>query len=94
MRLIVLHIDAGNDRNGNPRRAYMIFDDTDGHLVGVASEGYYGRQALTEAATVIAVEQGMRAASIRFVELGTISVPPAFYRDLRRGDFAPVLFHG
>lgn len=94
MRLIVLRVDAGHDKNGNPRRANILFDDDDGSAVGVVIEGYYGSGALKEAAVAIAVGLGVRAASIKFLELGTIDVSAGLYRDLKRGSVAPVLFHG
>lgn len=38
-----LHLNAGNDVNGNPRRAYVAIGAA-GHIIGVADEGYSGRE--------------------------------------------------
>lgn len=40
----VLHLQATNDVNGNPRRAYVVLFDDNTH--GFFSEGYLGRGAL------------------------------------------------
>jgi hypothetical protein len=40
----VVHCNAGNDRNGNPRRIFLVFHN--GALVGSIDEEYEGEQAL------------------------------------------------
>lgn len=40
-----LHLNAGNDRNGNPRRCYVALSDI-GHVIGVADEGHVGRASV------------------------------------------------
>lgn len=42
-----IRLNAGNDRNGNPRRVFVILRD--GEIVATADEGYRGRAALDEA---------------------------------------------
>ena len=43
---IVLHLNAGNDANGNPRRMFLVF--TGGTSVDAIDEGYSGTRALPE----------------------------------------------
>jgi hypothetical protein len=47
--LHVLHLDASNDRNGNPRRVYVLSHPLDGFLA-VTDEGYSGTGALSDLA--------------------------------------------
>jgi hypothetical protein len=42
---MVLHLDAGHDTNGNPRRAYAGLDDR-GAVLWAVDEGYLGREAV------------------------------------------------
>lgn len=44
--VVVLHLRADNDRNGNPRRCFVIMT-TAGRLVEVHDEGYSGNQEVT-----------------------------------------------
>jgi len=44
---ICIHLDAGHDNNGNPKRAYMVIH-TSGDIVAVIDEGYYGSKALNK----------------------------------------------
>ena len=41
MKYYCIHLDAGHDRNGNPRRAYLIFD-ANGNTLACLDEGYKG----------------------------------------------------
>jgi hypothetical protein len=43
----VLHLDAGHDRNGNPRRLFLVLHRT-GEIVAAVDEGYIGPRALEE----------------------------------------------
>jgi hypothetical protein len=45
-RYIIQHWRAPNDRNGNPRRAFIAFDTASGHTVGAWDEGYVGAAAV------------------------------------------------
>jgi hypothetical protein len=45
--ITVLHLDAGHDVNGNPKRLYVLVRP--GHVVAVVSEGYRGVSALDDA---------------------------------------------
>ena len=40
-----IHIAAENDRNGNPQRAFLIYDEAGNHM-GTANEGYNGQGAI------------------------------------------------
>lgn len=40
-----IHLDAGHDRNGNPRRTFVVFDEN-GTLERAIDEGYAGYGAL------------------------------------------------
>lgn len=42
---VVVHFNAGNDKNGNPRRVYVAIR-TDGVIVGAWDEGYRGAGAV------------------------------------------------
>jgi hypothetical protein len=46
-RYTIQPIDAGHDRNGNPRRLYLVVHTVTGK-VGAFDEGYSGRHALPE----------------------------------------------
>lgn len=43
---IIQHWHATNDVNGNPRRAFAIFDPLSGHLIAAFDEGYHGTRAV------------------------------------------------
>lgn len=40
----VLHLDAGNDKNGNPRRCFVIFSSS-GRIIDAIDEEFYGCKA-------------------------------------------------
>ena len=40
----LIHLNAGNDRNGNPRRIYVLLDN--GQKRGAWDEGYAGSHAV------------------------------------------------
>lgn len=44
--LAIIHLDAGHDKNGNPRRVYVVFGN-DGYVIEAIDEGYYGHGAIT-----------------------------------------------
>jgi hypothetical protein len=44
--LAILHLDAGNDTNGNPRRLYVALHAPTGNVLSVEDEGYEGTGAL------------------------------------------------
>jgi hypothetical protein len=46
--MLAIYITAQNDRNGNPRRGWIIVDDS-GVTVDFVDEGYSGREALAAA---------------------------------------------
>ena len=41
----VIHLNAGNDTNGNPRRVFVVLHDSD--FVAAYDEGYSGINAIT-----------------------------------------------
>ena len=45
--LAAIHLDAGHDVNGNPRRAYMVVCPNRG-IIDAINEGYRGRDALKD----------------------------------------------
>lgn len=45
-RVTALHLAADNDRNGNPRRCFVVFD-RDANTIAAIDEGYEGTHALT-----------------------------------------------
>ena len=45
--LVVLHLCAPNDRNGNPVRCYVALGEN-GHFLGAWDEGYLGYNATPE----------------------------------------------
>jgi hypothetical protein len=47
LTMILVHLCATNDRNGNPRRAYAAYLP-DGTFVGAWDEGYYGSRAVPD----------------------------------------------
>lgn len=49
-RYLVVKIDAGNDRNGNPRRGWLVYEDSPGSpWLGWIEEGYGGWSLLYHA---------------------------------------------
>jgi hypothetical protein len=46
--MIAIYIDAGRDRNGNPKRGWIITND-DGEFTDFVNEGYLGHVALKKA---------------------------------------------
>lgn len=62
-----MKINAGNDRNGNPRRGWLLYDDA-GVTVGFVDEGYSGTGEL-------------RRDAPEAKELGEIPTTPKFYRE-------------
>ena len=77
--MVCIKLNAGNDRNGNPRRVYVLLSDT-GSIVRAVDEGYEGIHALNR----VPGAEGLRDP----VEFATT---PAEYRQLLRefGNSAP-----
>lgn len=69
--MIAIHIDAGNDRNGNPKRGWIITDDR-GDFIDFVDEGYGGRASLGQAG------YGDVSGTAR------IEVPSHVYREFKR----------
>jgi hypothetical protein len=44
-RVIVDHLAAPSDVNGNPRRVYLVRTARDGHVIAAIDEGYEGSSA-------------------------------------------------
>ncbi len=70
--MVCIKLNAGNDRNGNPRRVYVLLSDT-GSIVRAVDEGYDGIHALNR----VPGAEGLRDP----VEFATT---PAEYRALLR----------
>jgi hypothetical protein len=64
---VAVKINAGNDRNGNPRRGWHVYSTT-GDYRGFVDEGYSGRSVIFE-----------RFPNV--VELCTIPTTPTVYRE-------------
>ena len=45
---MIIRLNAKNDRNGNPRRVFVVIDGT-GNITKTVDEGYSGQGALVEA---------------------------------------------
>lgn len=43
--IAVIHLDTGNDRNGNSRRGFALINATTGSLLAYEDEGYAGELA-------------------------------------------------
>jgi hypothetical protein len=66
----MVRYDAGNDVNGNPRRAYVRYESPFGQIMGVWKEGYRGYHAVPE----IFVSEALKAP--------TAPTTPKYYREL------------
>jgi hypothetical protein len=45
--LFAVHLNAGNDKNGNPRRLFVVYNTYSGAIVETIDEGYGGTRSLT-----------------------------------------------
>ena len=72
-----IHLDAGHDANGNPRRAFMVYNE-EGELVGSADQGYLGDSDAVRGALPLD-EQGFKV-----VILARVTTTAAFYRKVIR----------
>lgn len=45
---MILHLNAGHDRNGNPRRVYVLIREVNGYsfVAGAWNEGYAGHHVV------------------------------------------------
>lgn len=78
--LTAVKINAGNDRNGNPRRGWIILSTDDNGYPGIVDfcdEGYEGSAAVTG-----------KGYSRKLADAPELAVTPGEYRDLmkRYGD--------
>ncbi len=79
----LVHLNAGNDVNGNPRRVYLAFQA--GRILGVWDEGFRGSEVLPS---------DLRARASNALSLPTT---PAKYRELLKfheaadGSYEPVM---
>lgn len=46
LRKFAVYMNAGNDRNGNPRRGWLVLDADTGTALDYVDEGYRGAAAL------------------------------------------------
>lgn len=72
-RHVAIHLNAGHDVNGNPRRVYVVIDRY-GAIVATVDEGYSGTQALKDAGFPNVIHGPQFA------------ITPGEYRDLCRKD--------
>ncbi|HEY5606258.1 MAG TPA: hypothetical protein VIL45_07045 [Thermoplasmata archaeon] len=69
----IIRLDAGHDRNGNPRRCYLLLSG-EGEILAVANEGYRGSGAIPDSWNL---PSGHR----RTIGV-TLATTPAEYREL------------
>lgn len=72
MTVHIIHANAGNDTNGNPRRAFIVLGDFGRR---VFDEGYKGEQA---------VPQSIRDANAHGGTWTNLSITPGQYRALQQ----------
>ena len=75
--MLAIYIDADNDRNGNPRRGWIITDSA-GNFVAFIDEGYDGKSALAN------LGYGNISSTPR------IEVKPSVYKDAYRQSYGGV----
>ena len=75
MSYTAVHLDAGHDRNGNPRRLYIVIDPDEG-IVAAIDEGYTKRAALNS--------WNYNYFGHRDICIPTVVTTPAEYRALLR----------
>lgn len=81
MAHVVIRLAAPNDSNGNPRRVFVIMDESS-DVLGAVDEGYAGSHALVEA---IGGALGQRLRSSNYPTFATTG---AEYRSLLK-DYGP-----
>lgn len=69
---VAVRVDAGNDRNGNPRRGWLIVD-AKGDTVEFIDEGYSGDRELEKK---FGIKQGLERCTIE------LNITPGCYRAL------------
>lgn len=72
MEKLAIHLNAGNDRNGNPRRLFLLVTVNKGEatVIDAINENYYGESAVSKA--------GYKNVPI----IGRFDTTPSEYRDL------------
>jgi len=48
MKVLIQHLRATNDTNGNPRRVFAVYDMNTGDIIEVIEEGYQGSGAYSK----------------------------------------------
>lgn len=77
MKALAQKVNAGNDRNGNPRRGWLVYD-IDGSFAGFHDEGYEGLHGLKRRV----------ASGTTVVELAVVlPITLAAYKDLLKRDY-------
>ena len=82
MSVHIVHVNAGNDRNGNPRRAYIVMRDVGGTHPSrsVYIEGYEGNGAIPPFDRDVNSHNGTWC---------TLQITPAEYKRLAAGATRP-----
>lgn len=78
---LAVHVDAGNDVNGNPRRGTMI-TDSDGKFVNFLEHGYRGARQTLEAEGYRPHNHTSRYRDQNITEPGTLDITVRQYRSL------------
>lgn len=76
--LTIIHLCAPNDRNGNPRRIFLVM--AGGEVLHAIDEGYRGFGAVKAALPQHLEANGLRVAC-------EISIPPAEYREWKQTEY-------
>ncbi len=74
--LIGIYLNAGNDRNGNPRRGWAITDVESGDIIDFVDEGYRGVGAFNRAYPDVTAT-------------GRIMTTPGEYREMKKFEKEP-----
>ena len=81
--LVVLYFAAENDRNGNPRRCFVLYHPLTGSLAAV-DEGYSGVGALLDLPVKFRGDKKRICEALRHRVTGRIPVAPSYIRSTLR----------
>ena len=79
--LVILYLDAGHGRNGNPRRAFVLTHGVDGFLAAV-DEGYAGEDAIAGLHVRFEGDTKVIVRALRRVVTGRIPTTPKYIKEL------------
>jgi len=79
---MLIRVNAGNDRNGNPRRGWVVVAESDGMYLGFVDHGYAGWGNVR----AVGLTDG-REVGCPFTKTGDFSIPVSTYRDLLKRSY-------